>query len=377
MRFGFGRVFVATVLTDAGKAEKGVVRMKAFSSRFFSGGRKNAQWLPGLGALFFAACLPDPDIRVPDLRPSGPVDLGAADLARPKDGGGPRFAPNDPAVPTAQTLRAIVVEDGGQFFVAGQGGVLFRFDGTAWKQETAFDGTNPIKTNFYGLTKSGTDLYAVGEAGVIVKRTGDKWEREGQALGVTSSLYATVATGGGEVYAAGDAGTMLRKTAGSWSVDTTSPALAFSEFRAMAKGPADELFAVGVGGMLARRSGSSWDVDSVPLDATDRTDFYAVVITQEAVFAAGHFNRVVRRDADKWRRESNPTNVPAASHLYGLCSSQTDLFAVGTGGVIERRDTQTKNWALEDSGTSVLLSAVACSVPVRTVGALGSVLVRK
>ncbi len=349
--------------------------MHRFLSRYF----RRSGLGPALAPLLLAACLPDPEIKVPDFKPSGIIDLGQrpSDLTTPVDAGRVRWSP-DGTPPTGQTLRAIYVDSGGQIFVAGHAGTILRRTGNSWTAEQALDGAVPIVSNFYGLAGSGSDLYAVGEAGVVVKRTGDKWLREGKSLAVTASLFAVTIAPSGDVYAVGDLGTVLRKSmGGSFAKDTVSPALSTAEFRAVAVSKPDELTAVGLGAVLAVRSGTGWNVDTLPLDSADRANYYGIATTSEAVFVVGDSNRVLRRDADKWRREATGNFTGPGSNLYAIVPSGQDLIVAGATGLIERRSAQTKTWSTEDSGTTVMLSALSSATPLRAVGAQGIMVVQK
>jgi photosystem II stability/assembly factor-like uncharacterized protein len=329
--------------------------------------------------LFWTACLPDPDIRVPDFRPTGLVDLATstADLGPMPDAKRVRWLP-DVNAPTSQTLRGITSDLSGQVFVVGHGGVILRRTATGCVQEPALDGAKPVTTNLYGVVSSGSDLYAVGEAGVVLRRATDKWQQEGKDLAIPFSLFAVVSTTSGDLYAVGDAGTVLRKPMGGvWARDSVNPALANANFRALAVGQLDELFAVGQGGTIARRSGGMWTIDSIPIDVGDRGNFHSVIVTRESVFAAGDYDRVLRRDVDKWHRESTVPVSGPDGHLLAMTAVGADLVVVGATGLIQRRNGTTKAWTLEDSGTTATLSAVGSTPSLRAVGALGTIVVQQ
>jgi len=335
--------------------------------------------LPVLGPLLGAACLPDPDIKVPDFKPAGVVDLAVApaDAGALPDAGRIRWQP-DAMIPTTQTLRGITSDSSGQVFVVGHGGQIWRRTAVSWVAEPAVDGAKTLTTNLYGVVSSGADFYAVGDAGVVLRRVTDKWQQEGKELGVTVALLAITALPSGDLYVVGDGGTLLRKPAGgAWSRDSSDAALANADFRAVAVSKPDELFAVGAGGVIARRSSGKWSPDSVAIDAGERGNFSAVVVTSESVFVAGEYNRVLRRDADKWRREPTAPLSGTGGNLFALVASGLDLVAVGQGGNIQRRDGKAKTWTLDDSGTTFALSAVSASPVLRAVGAQGTVVVQK
>ena len=340
--------------------------------------RRCALVLALVSPLWLGGCLPDPEITVPDFKPSGIVDLATSrmDLGTQPDAARLRWLP-DQSVRTGQTLRAIVTSSS-QVFAIGHQGTILRRSGTGWISEPAVDGTKTLTSNLYGAVSVGSDFYAVGESGVIVKRSVDKWQQEGKELALSTSLFAVTETSAGELYAVGDAGVILRKPmGGAWTKDSVDPALSSADFRAIAPSTADELFAVGLGGVIARRSGGKWSVDSVSIDSADRGNFYSVVLTSDAVFVAGEYGLFIRRDADKWRRESPIVQGGQRPHFLSLGVSGRDLTVVGSLGIIARRDAVSRAWTSEDSGTTVTLSAVSSSQPIYAVGAQGTVLVRQ
>lgn len=340
--------------------------------------RRCASLLAVVSPLALAACLPDPEITVPDFKPSGIVDLSTSklDLGTQPDAARLRWLP-DQSVRSGQTLRAIVTS-GSQVFAIGHQGTILRRSGTGWVSEPAVDGTKTISGNFYGAVSIGSDFYAVGEAGVIVKRSVDKWLQEGKDLGLASSLFAITATSSGDLYAVGDTGVILHKPmGGAWVKDSVDAALSTADFRAITTATGDELFAVGLGGVIARRSGGKWSPDSVSIDAADRGNFYSVVSTIDALFIAGEYSRFLRRDSDKWRRETALAQSGQTIHFLSLGVSGRDVTVVGSLGSILRRDGASKAWTVEDSGTTATLSAVSSSQPLYAVGAQGTVLVRQ
>lgn len=343
------------------------------SRRFFA--VQIGRFLP---LLWMAACLPDPEISVPDLRSLGAVDLGPSpnDLSQPPDGKLTRWVAEQ-NVPAAPTLRAVCAGEGGQLHVAGHNGTILLFDGKTWTRETAENAGTAIVANFYALLAHGKDIYAAGESGVIVKRDGNRWLQEAAAPAGKTSLYALAVSQEGDVFAVGDAGLVMRKTAGVWGKDSVAGTLGLADFRGVAAGSSSALYAVGLGGVVARRTATAWELDPVPMDPTDRTNFYSVVATGQATFAVGDYGRVMRRDADKWHREQLPVGVPQTGHLFSVAPDGPGLLAVGASGVIVRRDAQSQTWTADDSGTSLSLSAVSAVSPSRAVGAQGLILVQK
>lgn len=305
----------------------------------------------GLG---LGACLPDPEIRVPDLAAPPAV---VVDMAVPPKMDGPsgdlgtvKWVP-DAKIMTKVALRAAWVADAGlsEIFVVGQAGTILHKSGSAdWTVETS--GT---ASDLYGIAaRSANEVYAVGRDGTILRRSGGTWSQEGRELGTTAALFAATVLDSGEILVVGDQALVARRQpAGVWTAENTDK-LDDASLRAVWGSKADEVWAVGAGATIARRgAGGVWDVDTVKVDAADKVNLFAVTSAGGVLYAAGEYGKVLGRTATGWKAEATimPT-MAAPLHFYGLYAADGDVLAVGAGGVVERRSGTDKTWALEASG---------------------------
>jgi hypothetical protein len=314
-------------------------------------------------------CLPDPQIRLPDLAIAGSsVDGGDAGMPR-ADGSrsdlGTAGWQADTGVGTAQTLRAAWVAEGGsgEAFVVGHSGLILRFASGAWQREAS--GTD---ANLYAVAARSTgEVYAIGDRGVILRRVSGTWQREGSELASPAALFGLTVLPSGEVIAVGDSGFVARRqTAGVW-VAETAPALSGLSLRAVAGRRLDALVAVGLNSAIVRRGQLGWAADTLPIDPAGRGSYYAVVDnpTDGAVIVAGEYGVVLTRTADRWQAEKRtpPSGMSAPLHLYGLSVVEGELFVIGSAGYVSHRLAQGGLWTDEQSSVRSDLFALAGTSP--------------
>lgn len=310
-----------------------------------------------LGAvLAVGGCLPDPDIRLPDLSLGGSaVDGGDAGMPRadgPRSDLGSASWQLDATAGAVQTLRAVWQSDasGGEIYAVGQAGLILHKSGAgAWQNEMS--GTTQ---NLYAVVaRSPAEVFAVGDRGVILRRTSGKWQAEGSELGSTAALFSAVALASGEVVAVGDNGMVARRqTAGVW-VSESAPALAGTALRAITGAKLEALTAVGMNSAIVRRGAMGWDKDPLPIDTAGRGNYYALVENPAdgTVSACGEYGVVLTRLADRWAVEKRmpPSGMTAPLHLYALAIAEGELFVVGAGGYIAHRLATSGSWTEEQS----------------------------
>lgn len=320
-----------------------------------------------LGAVLVGAgCLPDPDIRLPDLSLGRPmVDGGDGGMTRAdgphSDLGSATWQP-DTTTGAAQTLRAVWQSDvaGGDIYIVGQAGLILHKSGAGtWQSETS--GTT---ANLYAvIARSPAEVFAVGDRGVILRRTSGKWQSEGSELGSTAALFAAVALASGEVVAVGDNGMVARRqTAGVW-VAESAPALTGTALRAIAGSKLEALTAVGMNSAIVRRGAMGWDKDSLPIDAAGRGNYYAVAENPAdgTLSACGEYGVVLSRQSDRWAAEKRtpPAGMTAPLHLYALAIVEGELFVVGAGGYVAHRLASGGAWSEEQNPSRTDLFGLA------------------
>lgn len=311
-----------------------------------------------LGALLGASCLPDADIRLPDLSlGSPPVDGGDAGVSRadgPRSDLGTASWQLDSTAGTAQLLRGVWQADasGSEIYVVGHAGQILHKSGTgAWQLEAS--GTT---ANLYAVAaRTPSEVFAVGDRGVILRRTSGKWQSEGSELASTAALFSAVVLASGEVVAVGDNGMVARRqTAGVWAPES-APALVGTALRAVTGSKLEALTAVGMNSTILRRGAMGWDKDPLPIDAAGRGNYYAVAEspTDGTLSACGEYGIVLTRLADRWVAEKRPapSGMTAPLHLYALTIAEGELFVAGAGGYIAHRLSSSSAWT-EDQNPS-------------------------
>jgi hypothetical protein len=106
-------------------------------------------------------------------------------------------------VPTGRRLRSIWGSSAQDVFVVGDSGVVLRFDGAAWRPQTA-----PTTRDLRGVWGRGpTEVYAVGDSGTVLRYDGVRWQPVATPLtgpayvitGVPGSAGAVIGGAGGRL----------------------------------------------------------------------------------------------------------------------------------------------------------------------------------
>lgn len=328
-----------------------------------------------------AACLPDPQIQVPDFAPSPVSDGGTVVRTDGPSGdlGTARWGAYG-AVASAPLLRAGWVADPGlsEAYAVGHGGTILHRTGDGdWQVEKS--GTD---ANLYAVAaRSATEVFAVGDRGVILRRVGGSWQQEGSELHMTTAFFGVAMLTTGEVIAVGDLGTVARRqTAGAWVIET-SDALIGTGLRAVWGTQLEGLYAVGLGGVIVRRVQGKWERDTLAMDPSGRGNYYAITGAGEDVHIAGEYGVVLHRSSDgsRWVVDKLPplSGMVTAPHIFSLYLQGGELLAAGAGGLIERLSAG--SWTIEPTGTANDLYGLAGAGlrSVLTVGAHGTVLRRQ
>lgn len=105
--------------------------------------------------------------------------------------------------------------NGGLLFIAGDEGMVFRFDGENWMREN-FPSTLPV----HSLCANNDIVYSVGWMGLICKRMGGQWSRiqggEREAAKENLPLFDIEADPSGKLWAVGDQGRIVEFDGSIW-----------------------------------------------------------------------------------------------------------------------------------------------------------------
>ena len=126
--------------------------------------------------------------------------------------------PTYPVEPLPETMPwffDVYGTDANNVYVAGNRGVMYRWDGSAWSQVDL--NTDKAVTTIWG-PNDGT-LYLCGAGGLIMRNTGGGWSS--MSSGTTEDLYG-LGNFQGDIYACGDHGALRKLSGGSWQATGTT-----------------------------------------------------------------------------------------------------------------------------------------------------------
>lgn len=215
-------------------------------------------------------------------------------------------------------------------YAAGARGV-FRFDGSAWRQEAV-----PVQTAMNGVHgTSANDVYVVGFGGAILHYDGRSWTAP--ASPTSLDLNAVFAVSPGEVYAGGNGGTLIRYDGGQWDP------VAFPGTGAILSlgGNASNLYVVELTGTIGvpalrlhRWDGNTWHADPGATTPLFLWDVWSPVVG--VAYAVGEDDQrrgaVLRRVAGEWNAM---TPSPGAEYaLFRVRGLGNSIFVAGEHGQV-------------------------------------------
>ena len=246
----------------------------------------------------------------------------------------------------------------------GEGGMIRRYDGRTWHEETA-----PVAVDLLDVWAGpDTDFFAVGKNGTVLRRDADaRWQQVASNTGAT--LNAVRGDSRGRIYVAGDGGTLLRID----GQDCTPMESGTDQgLTAIWISGDDTLYVAGKGAVLQVYQEGHWAPFAAPLpeDATDlvgiwgtsKEDIWAAISINttkpqlyhydgtawgidydiygadrirgtgggESFFIVRGGDDLYRTDGDTWSRMVPRKGVG----LYDIWATQTDRFLVGDQGMI-------------------------------------------
>ncbi len=166
-----------------------------------------------------------------------------------------------------QLLNSVHSFSDGTTFVAGDGGVILRWDGVEWSRPAT-----PTGQNLHSIWGTGPgDMWAVGgsagtsEGGIILRNRDGQWttvEWPRAEHPDTRALYAVWGIGRSNVYIGGQNGTLLH-----WDGESvrTQESGTERDLRAIRGTGQDQIIAVGGGsqGVVVRPDGEGWQANSL------------------------------------------------------------------------------------------------------------------
>lgn len=215
---------------------------------------------------------------------------------------------------STRTLRGISTT-GQSFVAAGLSGALLRSVSTS-----VFSSTAPGAPDFSAVSAvSATEAWAVGDGGAIYRFDGSSWSKVNSGTGV--ALRGVWAAGSDDVWAVGDAGTVIRVKNGSaaaMSGGTTQNLLAVWGTSA------SDIWAVGAAGTVVRYSGTAFAPVTAPATIKAITGVWGN-LSSNVWMVAGP-------DVFVWNGNNYQKYTPSGSDLYAVAGFGSALYVVGSKG---------------------------------------------
>jgi hypothetical protein len=232
---------------------------------------------------------------------------------------------------------------GPTFCVAvADGGIIRRWNGTAWLSMTSGTTTNLRNV----ACVSATDCVVVGEGGLIRRWNGSTWVA--QSSGTTQHLRDVTCVTASDCVAVGDGGTIRRWNGSSWTGQSSGTSVQMFDVAC-----ASSAFCVAVGnsGVIRQWNGTAWvgHASGTPLDLMDVT----CVVSNDCL-VVGDAGTILRWNGTAWNAQAS--GVSALLHDVA-CAAPEDCWAVGTNGTIVRWNGAA--WTAQPSGVSRRLRALA------------------
>ncbi len=176
----------------------------------------------------------------------------------------------------------------GAYFL-GKDGTVLLITAEGRKAEHIPDaGTGPGKLGYVNLIKEvGGEFYVCGTKGQIYRREGDQWRHVDEGVrnpadgSPAADLYGLDGTAPNNIYVVGEGGAIWRYDGKTWSREMGPTRDTLRWVRAFAP---DRVFACGRNGTLLRRAGKEWESLS---DPRIRTHFWSLEEFQGNIYLAG------------------------------------------------------------------------------------------
>lgn len=244
-------------------------------------------------------------------------------------------------------LRALSVVDAQNAFAVGAFGTVHRWNGKQWSL-VALPFSAPSFSGVQALTAN--DVWAVGETGAIWHWNGTSW---GSVTSPTiKNLRAVWGTAANKLWAVGDAGTVLAYNGTDWStVFSSSTFDLYSVFGTSAT----DLWAAGQGGAVLRSTGGAFT-----LVATGP----ATTATIGGIWGTGPSSLWFAADTDMFRWDGSSftkytTAVTGLRSVWG--SGPTEALAVGNQGALLSWNPASSSFTRTETGFGGGLYGVAAS----------------
>ena len=242
-------------------------------------------------------------------------------------------------------FSAVWGKDPSNVIAVGQGGMIRRYDGQAWDEETA-----PVAVDLLDVWAGPeTDFFAVGKSGTVLRRDADGgWQPVASHTEVT--LNAVRGDSRGRIYIAGDGGTILL-----WDGQGCTPMESGTaqDLTGIWISADDTLYVAGKGAVFQTYQAGHWAPFAAPLPegATDFTSIWGT--SAEGIWAAISSNtskpQLYHYDGTAWGIDYD---IYGADRIRGT-AGQESFFIVRGGGDLYRTDGDTWSRMVPQKGVGL------------------------
>lgn len=223
--------------------------------------------------------------------------------------------------PTGNGLKAIWGTDANNVWAVGSNGTIVRSNGTAWTAQTS--GTTALLSGVWGT--SATNIWAVGNGGTILRYNGTSWTA--QSSGATRDLYAVWGSDTNNVWAVGDFGTMLRWNGVAW---TTQASGTTSSLFQLWGTDANNIWTTGFSGLILRYNGTNWQTQ---ISNSGDTLIGLRGFDASNIWATSTIGSILKWDGSSWI----PQRSNFMNYLKGIAViDASTVYVAGYGGTILR-----------------------------------------
>lgn len=229
--------------------------------------------------------------------------------------------------PAGNDLYAVWGSAANDVFAVGQGGAIYRYNGSNWSKQPNSDS----RTLHAVWGSAAANVYAVGTSGAILHYTG-AWGAI--ASGTSVELHDVWGASATDVFVVGEAGTILHSTGGSFAPMTSGTT---NDLLAVWGTAPNDVYAVGRAGTLLHYDGSAWSEIAAGTGAT-LNDVWGT--SPSDVFIVGDLGVMLYFDGTRW----TPVKRPFPNQLAVFGHVQKDELFISMAGTVGHKLVRLAPW---------------------------------
>lgn len=258
--------------------------------------------------------------------------------------------------PTTRTLNDVEVVNASTAFAVGQNGTILQWNGSTWVAHTGV-----TSEHLYGVwAVSASEAYVVGRRGTIFRYNGTVWSDQSSAAGTDNRDLEDAWGDGNSFYAMSDRGELYRynRGTGTWAPKNTS---------CNAGNGFEDLWGDAGGNLYLVRRDEVYRYNGAvcPVVANASQDLHGIYgsVSAGKIFAAGQSGTVLQFDGLSWQESTEATR-----HILDdwVSSAGTAYFSAGNGELTICREDLPQivaDWHLDECTLGIAGSTVSDSGP--------------